>query len=93
MILAIHGIYMDNLTAGCSSKRTSFYSKLLEFQDIDFLNENLSIGGVIVKEANDQILNYLGNTVHGSSGGLIIDQDLNILGINFGFFNDEVDTQ
>lgn len=46
-----------------------------------------------MKEASPQIINYFGNTAHGSSGGIILDEDLNIIGINFGFFNDEVDPE
>jgi hypothetical protein len=88
MLLAFHAIYMDSAATGLSSKRNSLFGCLTAFCDADFLNENLSVGTVIVKEASDEILNYVGNTSFGSSGGLILDKNLNILGINFGYFND-----
>ena len=67
------------------------YTKLNAFLDSDFLNPNLSVGGVIVKESSEELLNFVGNTAYGSSGGLLLDRSLNILGLNFGYFNDSVE--
>lgn len=67
------------------------YAKLSTFLDSDFLNSNLSVGGVVIKESSGELLNFIGNTACGSSGGLIFDSELNILGLNFGYFNDYIE--
>ena len=92
MLLAYQGIYRDNLTFGHGKNRASEYEMLEENIDSDFFNENLSIGGLIIKESSNEILNFVGNTSHGSSGGMLLDENLRILGVNFGYFNDEIDT-
>ena len=45
----------------------------------------------MVKESSAELLNFIGNTACGSSGGLIFDSALNILGLNFGYFNDHIE--
>lgn len=91
MLIAFQGIYSDKTTNGISKKRTSVYTKLNAFLDSDFLNANLSVGGVVIKESSQELLNFIGNTAYGSSGGLIVDKSLRILGVNFGYFNDSVE--
>jgi hypothetical protein len=64
---------------------------LSTFTDSEVIHENLSAAGIIIKEADQEILNYIGNTAYGSSGGLILNENGDILGVNFGFFNDETE--
>jgi hypothetical protein len=56
--------------------------------DASFLNRNLSIGVCEIKAHNSTIFTYKGNTSEGSSGSPIVDEQLNVLGINFGCYHD-----
>lgn len=68
--------------------RKSFNENLKGYLDAEFVNENLSLGFCIVKKTSQTLITFQGNTLDGSSGALLIDKDLKVVGINFGCYYD-----
>lgn len=68
--------------------RKSLKAKFADFSDAEFMNENLSIGFCSTAQISDTVFTFKGNTTEGSSGSPILDEDLRLLGINFGCYYD-----
>lgn len=68
--------------------RKSFKKNMEGYLDAEFMNENLSLGFCQVKTYSDYLFTFKGNTTEGSSGSPILDDGLQIVGINFGCYYD-----
>lgn len=66
----------------------AYRKKFKGLVDSEFLNRNLSLGVCEIKSYQPCIFTYKGNTSEGSSGSPILDQDLRVVGINFGCYHD-----
>lgn len=64
-------------------------SALNSIKETDYINNNFSLSFIKVKAINEHYISFIGNTCEGSSGGLIFDNNLNPIGINFGCYYDD----
>ena len=91
-LIGYQGIYMDSLGDGINTQSQTF-SKFNQFLDAEFFNEDLSVTATLIQERSDQLFLFLGNTSHGSSGSCLIDETGKLLGMNFGYYNDDVEIE
>ena len=73
--------------------RKSHNLKIHKYIDAEFMNENLSIGFCVVKKVSLNILTFKGNTSEGSSGAPILNENLELIGVNFGCYYDYQEDQ
>ena len=75
-----------------TEKNSTKYCKTEVLESIELeklLHENKSIGQCVITTYSTNIINYLATAGEGSSGGCILDEDGDIIGINFGGYSDE----
>lgn len=85
VLCGYQGVFMDCLGYGLSKPRCKTFS---HFLDGEVINEDLSLSGCIIKEKNNELLTFFGNTSGGSSGAPLLSSNLDILGVNFGYYTD-----
>lgn len=69
--------------------RKSFNKENGQYLEAEFINGNFSLGLCKIKKFNDYYLTFIANTTEGSSGSPIVDQNLDIIGVNFGSYFDD----
>jgi hypothetical protein len=62
--------------------------KDIEIEIGNIINVGKSIGVARIKNSNQGIINYIGSMNFGASGGPLLDQEGEVVGINFGYFAD-----
>ena len=83
-LLSYQGIFYKKLPG--AGLAPSIKQKFTSYTDTEILNPNFSATLCIQKESSQSIINFLGNTAPGSSGGILIDSQGDLIGVNFGYF-------
>lgn len=73
--------------------RKSYKTNFQDYADSEFMHDNLSVGICRLSSTSDCIITFKGNTTEGSSGSPILDQQLNVIALNFGCYYDYQEDQ